>query len=552
MDVQNPFVHNLGGYLQLTKLQMLKTGLGCLTLLPIRLLISLIFLTLATSVGLLSLCGLTEEEIENKPFSGWRLNCRKVVSRILRFTYFCCGFHWIKTSGSQAEPEEAPILVVGSHSSFFDALAVIVMGGPSVVAKEETSHIPFWGSLIKCTQPVLVKRNDPNSRQGVINMIKERTGPGSGWQQVFIFPEGTCTNRTSLILFRLGAFIPGVPVQPICLRYSNSLDTVTWTWEGIGALKVLCWTLAQLHTNVQLEYLPPYVPNQQEKDDPKLFASNVRAVMAKHLNIPVTDCNYFDYLRIEKSLERLKRLQKLQRRMESNITDKTRYLEDVDDVNDCLATRETLAERLGVVDTLPELAKVCDSLGVSEDEAVMDVRHLRVASLVASEEDGLRAFMDSLKMFDKDLGDAAISNQTLSDILKHHFFLSPKEAGILIGDLTLEGSVDTAKLEEFLLTKPNYVKVIRAGDGELTNHDIALLLANKASRTAELMAAGGSNLLLAGKDVVSEVSAKMAASREKMTDAFSSSIAAGATALSSFSPINSGDYRSEDKKSKTE
>lgn len=537
---------------------MLKIGLGSLILLPIRLLISLICLTLATSVGLLSLCGLTEEEIENTPFSGWRLNCRKVVSRILRFTYFCCGFHWIKTSGCQAKPEEAPILVVGSHSSFFDAIAVIVMGGPSVVAKEETSHIPFWGSLIRCTQPVLVKRTDPNSRQTTINMIKERTGPGSGWQQVFIFPEGTCTNRTSLILFRLGAFIPGVPVQPICLRYSNSLDTVTWTWEGIGALKVLCWTLAQLHTSVQLEYLPPYVPNKQEKEDPKLFASNVRAVMAKQLNIPVTDCNYFDYLRIEKSLECLKRLQKLQRRMESNITDKTRYLEDVEDDSDCFATRKALAERLGVVDTLPELAKVCDSFGVSGEggeEAVIDVRQLRVASLVASKEDGLRAFMDSLKLFDKDLGDNAVSKKTLDDILRHHFFLSPKEAGVFIGDLGMEGSIDIDKLEEFLLTtKPNYVKVIRAGEGELTNHDIALLLANKATRTAELMAAGGSNLLMAGKDVVSEVSAKMAASREKMTDAFSSSIAAGATALSSFSPINSnsGDNRSahEDKKSK--
>jgi len=546
MDGQNPFVHNL----QLTNLQIFKIGLGSLTLLPIRLLIALVCLTLATSVGLLSLCGLTEEEIENTPFSGWRLNCRKVVSRVLRFTYFCCGFHWISTSGCQASPEEAPILVVGSHSSFFDSLAVIVMGGPSVVAKEETSHIPFWGSLIRCTQPVLVKRNDPNSRQGVINMIKDRTCPESGWQQVFIFPEGTCTNRTSLILFRLGAFIPGVPVQPICLRYSNSLDTVTWTWEGIGALKVLCWTLAQPHTSVQLEYLPPYVPNQLEKDDPKLFASNVRAVMAKQLNIPVTDCNYFDYLRIEKSLERLKRLQKLQRRMESNITDKTQYLEGD---SDCLATKKELAERLGVVDTLPELAKVWDNLGVSE-EAVMDVRHLRVASLVASKEDGLRAFMDSLKLFDKDLGDAAVSNQTLQEVLKHHFFLTSKEAGVFIDDLGLEGSVNTAKLEEFLLTKPNYVKVIKAGEGELTNHDIALLLANKASRTAELMAAQGSNLLLAGKDVVSEVSAKMAASREKMTDAFSSSIAAGATALSSFSPINSGDNRSatDDNKSKTE
>jgi len=541
---------------------------GFVTLLPIRLLIALICLILTTSVALLSLYGLTEEDIEEKPFSGWRLRCRQVVSRILRFTFFCCGFHWIQTKGEQASPEEAPILVVASHSSFFDSLAVIVMGGPSVVAKEETSSIPFWGSLIRCTQPVLVKRNDPNSRQTTINLIEKRSSPGSGWQQVFIFPEGTCTNRTSLILFRLGAFIPKVPVQPICLRYSNSLDTVTWTWEGISALKVLCWTLALPHTNVEIEYLPPYVPNQEEKDDPKLYARNVRAVMAKRLNIPTTDSNYFDYLRIEKSLNRLKKLQKLQRRMETNITDKTSYLEEVEESSACMASVQDLAERLEVADTLPELVKVWNSFKEEDDSAVIDVRHLRVASLVASAEDGLRAFIDSLQLFDKDLGAQSISTQTILNVLKHHCFLLPKEAGLFIGELGLEGgeeSVETGKLEKFLLAKPNYVKVIRAGEGQLTNHDIALLLANKATRTAEMMAAGGSNLLLAGKDVVSEVSAKtkdvvsevsakMAASREKMTDAFSSSIAAGATAFSSFAPSNSGDNRStsEDKKSKTE
>jgi hypothetical protein len=35
---------------------------------------------------------------------------------------------------------------------------VVLMGAPSVVAKAETNNMPFWGSIIKYTQPVLVHR----------------------------------------------------------------------------------------------------------------------------------------------------------------------------------------------------------------------------------------------------------------------------------------------------------------------------------------------------------------------------------------------------------
>lgn len=39
-----------------------------------------------------------------------------------------------------------------------------------------------------------------------------------------------------------------------------------------------------------------YVPTQQERDNPLLFARNVRAVMAKVMKVPVTDHSYHDYL----------------------------------------------------------------------------------------------------------------------------------------------------------------------------------------------------------------------------------------------------------------
>ncbi len=53
------------------------------------------------------------------------------------------------------------------------------------------------------------------------------------WPQVFIFPEGTNTNRRKLIKYKLGAFNPGVPVQPVLFRYGGCerVDPVTWTFR---------------------------------------------------------------------------------------------------------------------------------------------------------------------------------------------------------------------------------------------------------------------------------------------------------------------------------
>ena len=171
---------------------------------------------------------------------------------------------------------------------------------------EQTSYRCYFLSpeLINYTQPVYVRREDPNSRQNTIREIRRRTTSPDGWQQILIFPEGTCTNRKGLITFKPGAFYPGVPVQPVCIRYPNRLDTLSWTWQGPGAyvsclpvfafvapfsyflffrrLKLLWLTMTQLYTYCELEFLPVYVPTEEEKLNPKLFASNVRNVMAKY------------------------------------------------------------------------------------------------------------------------------------------------------------------------------------------------------------------------------------------------------------------------------
>ncbi|KAJ8791118.1 hypothetical protein J1605_020788 [Eschrichtius robustus] len=100
-------------------------------------------------------------------------------------------------------------------------------------------------ALIKYIRPVFVSRMDQDSRRKTVEVIRRRAQSSGKWPQIMIFPEGTCTNRTCLITFKPGAFIPGVPVQPVVLRYPNKLVSV-FSWHecpvnflGLGIARYL-------------------------------------------------------------------------------------------------------------------------------------------------------------------------------------------------------------------------------------------------------------------------------------------------------------------------
>lgn len=289
-DILNPFVHRL----ELdTTYDKLKTAFLTVALLPFRLAAITALVIMAWLLACLGLHGLSEEDLRKAPITGWR---RKIIPWLCwlgRLTYQAGGMKII-VRGKQASRSEAPILVVAPHSTFIDGGIVYVTGFPSIIVRRESGLNPFIGKLINYTQPVYVWRDDPNSRQNTIKEIIERAKSKEDWPQVMIFPEGTCTNRSCLITFKCGAFYPGVPVQPVCIRYPNKLDTVTWTWEGPGALKLLWLTLTQLNSSCEIEFLPVYKPSEAEKTDPKLYANNVRRLMAEALKIPVSDYTYDD------------------------------------------------------------------------------------------------------------------------------------------------------------------------------------------------------------------------------------------------------------------
>ncbi|XP_059617742.1 lysophosphatidylcholine acyltransferase isoform X2 [Phlebotomus argentipes] len=285
----NPFVHKME---LINPLDKVKTAVFTVLLLPFRVFVICVLLLLAWFLACIGLFGLTDDDLRSRPMKGWRRLLKNLICLVGRCSYLAGGMS-IRVIGTQARRDEAPILVVAPHTTFLDSVIVYVTNMSSVIVRKESMD-NYVGKLINYTQPIYVWREDPNSRQNTIKAIKERANSSEDWPQIIIFPEGTCTNRSCLITFKHGAFYPGVPVQPVCIRYPNRLDTVTWTWEGPGVLKLLWLTLTQVHSACEVEFLPVYVPSPEERANAKLYAHNVRNVMSKALGLPISDYTYDD------------------------------------------------------------------------------------------------------------------------------------------------------------------------------------------------------------------------------------------------------------------
>ncbi|XP_041454357.1 lysophosphatidylcholine acyltransferase 2-like [Lytechinus variegatus] len=458
-EIPNPFVH----VLKMNVWDYVRIAIMSITIAPIRLLAFIILLLPAWVVCAIAVAGMTREE-RDQPLTGWRKALRAPILAIARCQMFCLGFHSVKVTGQRAPRDEACILVIAPHISFFDVFAFFMTGLPGAVSRQENAEIPVIGTLAKFLQPVMVSRKDPDSRSKTIAEIKRRAQPGSQWPQIAIFPEGTVTNGQCFITFKGGAFFPGVPVQPVLLRYNNKLNTFPWTFEGPSGLSVFWLSLCNLSNNLELEFLPVYNPSDREKQDAKLYARNVRAVMAKAYNVPVTDHTYEDTRLMEEAkamglpgevgvVEFHKLLSKLGFKLESLRTHLTNYAEIASSGG--YITIEDFAKHLNVPvsPSLQEVFDVYDRDGSGKIDFREYVIGCALISQPANTEDTIRM---AFKMFGGEK--EYISPEDLYQILDNAFGMEREETDRLYKEIDTRG-IERVTYDEFkayAMKKPEY------------------------------------------------------------------------------------------------
>ncbi|XP_075693031.1 lysophosphatidylcholine acyltransferase 2 [Rhinoderma darwinii] len=463
-QIPNPFIHEIN----LTVIDKIRMVICGLFILPFRIVLFLTVLITAWLVAIIVTCCIPKDSLE--PIKGWRRNLAKhFLSSLGRLLFFAMGFH-VRVTGKPASFSEAPIFVVAPHSSFFDGIAVIASGMPSTVSREENVSVPIFGSILRALQPVLVSRIDPDSRRNTINEITKRATSGGKWPQVLIFPEGTCTNRSCLISFKPGAFLPLVPVQPVILRYPNTLDTVTWTWQGYTVVKLLLMTVCQVCTNVEVEFLPVYVPSEAEKKDYFLYANNVRTFMAQSLGTPVTDHTYEDCrlmltardltLPMEAGLVEFTKISRKLNLKWNNFQKQLEIYASIADLSKGgrIGIEEFASHlKLPVSDVLKELFALFDR----DKDGSIDFREYVIGiAILCNPANSEETIQMAFKLFDID-GDGSITKDEFSSLLRSSLGVPDLDVSKLFQDMDADESekISYEEFRNFFLNHPEYAKL---------------------------------------------------------------------------------------------
>ncbi|AWO97203.1 putative lysophospholipid acyltransferase LPCAT4 [Scophthalmus maximus] len=460
-EYPHPFIHRV----KLTGPQRIRGLVLGSVLFPLRVTLAAMLFLLSWPLARLRLAGLSAEE-RSRPVTGWRWWYFQVTIWLLsRGAFFSLGFLWVKVKGRRADLKEAPVLVAAPHSSFLDILVLCTARLPAVVSRSENSSLPVIGALLESNQCVLVSRTDPESRKKVVAQVTERLTSGGYWPQMLMFPEGTTTNGRSLIRFKPGAFLAGVPVQPVLLRYPNKLDTVCWTYEGTSWIEALWHTTSQLYTNMTVEFLPVYNPSPEEKNNPKLFADNVQKLMAKALGVPATDYVMEGGVPVRKVGDLSLLLESPARKTLSLLHDDGLEAFEMEASLDRMIDRcqsraqgsKVSAEELFSLLGLKRRETSVRLCGLFSKDQTVDVRQFYLS--VASGRVGFRSLLHTaFRLFDGE-GRGRVSAEELSGLMGALLGFPQRNTAQLFREVSAHGPVTAENLLRVLTTHPTYQRV---------------------------------------------------------------------------------------------
>ncbi|KAL4584355.1 hypothetical protein LXL04_008954 [Taraxacum kok-saghyz] len=289
--------------------QKILLGIAVITLFPLRVvsatLVVVLYYLICRACTLFLVPNQEDEQEDYAHMGGWRRTIIYWFGRVLaRSLLFVFGFYWIKETYRDQDMDskfhneldannesERPGAIISNHVSHLDILYHMSTSFPSFVAKKSVSKLPLIGLISKCLGCVYVQRESKSSDfkgvSGVVNdriheSLQDKSAP-----MMMLFPEGTTTNGDYILPFKTGAFLSKAPVLPIILRYPY--EKFSPAWDTISGVRHVILLLCQFVNNITVMRLPIYYPSQEEKDDPKLYAENVRRLMAREGNLTMTD-----------------------------------------------------------------------------------------------------------------------------------------------------------------------------------------------------------------------------------------------------------------------
>ncbi|GBL92557.1 Glycerol-3-phosphate acyltransferase 3 [Araneus ventricosus] len=144
------------------------------------------------------------------------------------------------------------------------------------------THSGFLGllqrALARATSHVWFERFEMKDRSLVTKRLREHCQDSSKLP-ILIFPEGTCINNTSVMMFKKGSFEVGGTIYPAAIKYDPRFGDPFWNSSKQGYGHYLLMMMSSWAIVCDVWYLPPM--QRQEGESSIDFAKRVKAVISK-------------------------------------------------------------------------------------------------------------------------------------------------------------------------------------------------------------------------------------------------------------------------------
>ncbi|XP_035463861.1 glycerol-3-phosphate acyltransferase 3 [Scophthalmus maximus] len=198
------------------------------------------------------------------------LTCYRICARGLSAT--------VHYHHRENKPQKGGICVA-NHTTPID---VVILANDGCYAMVGQVHGGLMGvmqrSMVRSCPHVWFERSEMRDRNAVTSRLRAHVAAKTKLP-ILIFPEGTCVNNTSVMMFKKGSFEIGGTIHPVAIKYDPRFGDAFWNSGKYHMMSYLLRMMSSWAIVVNVWYLPPMT--SQDGEDAAQFANRVKSAIAR-------------------------------------------------------------------------------------------------------------------------------------------------------------------------------------------------------------------------------------------------------------------------------
>ncbi|XP_030647232.1 glycerol-3-phosphate acyltransferase 3-like [Chanos chanos] len=169
-------------------------------------------------------------------------------------------------------------ICVANHTSPID---VVILANDGCYAMVGQVHGGLMGvvqrAMVRSCPHIWFERAEMKDRHLVTQRLRDHANDKTKLP-ILIFPEGTCINNTSVMMFKKGSFEIGGTIYPVAIKYDPQFGDAFWNSAKYNMVSYLLRMMTSWAIVCNVWYLPPMT--QHEGESAIQFANRVKSAIA--------------------------------------------------------------------------------------------------------------------------------------------------------------------------------------------------------------------------------------------------------------------------------